>query len=227
MLEQDKVIKLELCTLKGSLLMTVTNNYSFPKRISGDKISQDVMMIKNKNLPVFAKGAFINVIAYMKSGDRINYPAVIEMSIDSQLNLLLHFDKAQMLKERRRYYKIDSDESCRITGVSRGDKQEEFEPAIPAKIKNINLGGIFLQILQKMELISDDILTIEVPNMAGNFIALSVKILRVQKDQEGLVLGYGCCFLFLASKEEQILAKYINRLQIEKRALERENERKL
>lgn len=222
MLNQEKVVKLELCTLKGNLLMTVSDNYSFPKRLVDESHDpRNVMMIKGKNLPVFAKGAFINIVAYMKSNDRVNYPAVIDISTETQLNVTVRFDRAKLLEERRRYFKIDANEPCGLFIITRGEKQVELEVPIPCIIKNINLGGVFLHLQRRVDLNINDSMTILVPDMMGERVEFVLKILRIQKGTENELLGYGCCFLFLSTKQEELLAKYINKLQIAKRAMER------
>lgn len=223
MLDPDKIIKIDICTMNGNLLLSVGGNFSFPKKFVDGRMVDNVMMVKGKNLPVFASGAMVNAIVFLRSGDRVSYKTTIDISTDFQLNLTLDQSRAQLLEERRRYFKMVTENPCKILSFNRGDEMEEFDPTLTGIIKNINLGGVFLAVdddtpVGRFNI--EDVLCI-VTNMADTRMELFIKILRKQITQQGELMGYGCCFLMLNSKQEALVSKYINRLQLEKRAQER------
>jgi L-alanine-DL-glutamate epimerase-like enolase superfamily enzyme len=86
-------------------------------------------------------------------------------------------------------------------------------------IQDINIGGVFLGGSELVELKKEDILAIVVKEGMGNteFVA---KILRVVTRDEKIT-GYGCCFLFVNARQEEVVAKFINKLQVHRIATER------
>ncbi|MCL2077160.1 MAG: PilZ domain-containing protein [Oscillospiraceae bacterium] len=222
MLDKVKVIKLEICTLKGQILLTATKNYTFPLNLIDSNIaeSNQTIIIKGKNLPVLAKGAPVDAVIYTKAGDRIKYPAVIEVSTGFQLNVSLRVRDSNVLEERRRYYKVAAELPCLFTSITRDGKLFSINPPFPATILDINVGGVFLKADENLELFAGDIVEIVLEDPTGDA-ELASEILRVQRSPEGVVSGYGCRFLYLNTRLEEILAGFINRLQIQKRAIER------
>ena len=51
----------------------------------------------------------------MRDGDRYRYKTNVSVSTDRQLNVILRPDKAELLEERRRYFKIKTNERAFIT----------------------------------------------------------------------------------------------------------------
>ena len=86
-----------------------------------------------------------------------------------------------------------------------------IDTPVSAKIKNINIGGVFLECAYDFR--SGDIIVLSF-NALGTELDLSSKILRIQKTDKQ-VEGYGCQFIKLKNREEEILARYINNVQRE------------
>jgi len=222
-LDKNKVIKLEVCTSKGKALLTLTKNFTFPQKLVSDnerfEPNQSVF-IKGKKLPVFARNASVRVIAHTRGGDRYSFPAHIAASTDFQLNITLSQVQAELLPDRRRYYKVEEQIPCFITSITRGDKHVDCDPPLAFVIQDINIGGVFLGGSEQVELRKDDTLAIVVKEGLGNTEFVS-KILRVVTKDEGQIIGYGCCFLFINARQEEVVAKFINKLQVKRIATER------
>ncbi len=223
MLDSDKILKIEICTVNGNVLQSITNGFSFPKKIVDNRLIENLMMIKGSKLPIYAKGSQIIVVAYLKSGDRVSYSSVVDISTDGQLNISIYFDKAKVLEERRRYYKIECDIYCKVTSLTRGDDRLIFDPPFEGRLKNINLGGVFVSLRQEIEFRVEDVITVVTPDFKGSKMEFVLQVLRVQVSGDGKIAGFGCRFLYLDPKQETLLAKHINTLQIEKRFQERFN----
>ncbi|MCL1823433.1 MAG: PilZ domain-containing protein [Oscillospiraceae bacterium] len=224
MLDKDKVIKLEVCTLRGHVLLTVSKGFLFPRSIVKDE-SEDkdhqVAMIKGKNLPVFARGAPINTVAYTRAGDRFNFPGYIMLSTEYQLNVNLRSTAAEKLPDRRRYYKIAAEIPGSLTSITRQEKYIAIEPSVPVVIQDINIGGIFLGACEELELNLDDIISVVLTDVSGETELVS-KVLRIKSSPEGDIEGYGCCFVYLNTRQEEVIARFIHMQQIKQRAKERE-----
>lgn len=225
MIDKAKVIKLEICTLKGTLLLTVTKNYTFPFRINDDgkPPENQTIIIKGKNLPVFARNAPVRVIAYTRAGERISYPARIDMSMETQLNIYLRISASEELDDRRRFFKISEEIKCMVISVTRGEAHTDLEPPLPFLIGDINIGGVFLNPNPQIEFANEDTIEIMLEDQRGKA-QLTAKVLRVQRrpDEQGTeqITGYGCSFLFLNARQEEIIAGFVNKIQMERRRLE-------
>jgi c-di-GMP-binding flagellar brake protein YcgR len=98
-----------------------------------------------------------------------------------------------------------------------------LEPPVKSVIGDINIGGIFLKANPQVEFIKDDQLAIVLSDVSGDT-EMTSKVLRVQTSPEGKIGGYGCCFLFLNARQEEVIARFIHNLQIERRKEEKEEE---
>lgn len=220
-LSEDKILRVDVCTLSGNLLLSAADNFTFIKP-EGTPPSLKVVMIKGKKLPIFPRGAKVNVVYYTKAGDRMVFGSEIDVSTEWQLNISYYINGGKVLEERRRYFKIECDLNCRILMLNREDEITQYDPHKSGTVRNINLGGVFVETTDlDTELKIDDVITLLFPNVAGNRLEIMVKILRVQFSPAGELQGYGCCFLMLTGPQEQLLAKFINQLQLEKRKSER------
>jgi c-di-GMP-binding flagellar brake protein YcgR len=224
LLDKGKVIKLEICTFKGRVLLTVSKNYTFPQKIvnENERFSpNESVFIKGRNLPVFARNASIVVIAHTRAGERFSFPGHIAVSTESQLNISINQVEAELLPDRRRFYKVAQEIPCVITSITRSERHVAIDPPLPAIISDINIGGIFIKGSKRVELKKEDTLAVIMTNAGGAETELVAKILRVATSPEGEITGYGCQFLFLNSGQEEAMGRLINKLQIEQRALER------
>ncbi|MCL2107921.1 MAG: PilZ domain-containing protein [Oscillospiraceae bacterium] len=224
LLEKTKVVKLEICTLKGKILLTVSKNYTFPFKLTdtdryGRSDTGQTVIIKDKNLPVFARNAPVKVVAHTRSGDRVSYPGRVDMSMERQLNIYLRTEAAETLDERRRFYKIAEEIPCLVVSIMREDILTDFEEPISFMIGDINIGGVFLNANARVEFSEQDAIEIILNSPVGET-RLTAKVLRVQRTPEGEIKGYGCCFLFLNSGQEEAVAGFINKIQMDRRKLE-------
>jgi hypothetical protein len=214
---------IEICTSKGRALLTVTKGFSFPQSIVQENERfkpNEIVIIRGKNLPVFARNASVSVIAHTRAGERFNLPAHIAVSTDVQLNLTLNQVEAELIPDRRRFYKISMEIPCVLTSITRGTKYVDVDPNIPFVIQDINIGGVFLGASEQVTLQREDMAAIVITEVLGNmeFVA---KVLRVVTAEDGQVKGYGCSFLFMNARQEEVVAKYINQIQMKRRAEEK------
>ncbi|MDR2558262.1 MAG: PilZ domain-containing protein [Oscillospiraceae bacterium] len=221
-LDKNKVIKIEICTFKGRALLTLTKNFTFPQSIVKEDERfkpNETILIKGKNLPVFARNASVSVIAHTRAGERFSLPAHIAVSTEQQLNLTLNQVEAELMPDRRRFYKIALEIPCMLTSITRGAKYVDLDPHIPFIIQDINIGGVFLGASDMVELQKDDVTALVITEVVGGmeFVA---KVLRVKTNDSGKAIGYGCSFLFMNARQEEVVAKYINQVQMRKRAEE-------
>ncbi|MCM1297966.1 MAG: PilZ domain-containing protein [Firmicutes bacterium] len=173
-----------------------------------------MLLIKGRGLPEIPRNTPLYTIASVKSGERIKYPAFVTVSTDSQLNILVKSEDPRVMEERRRYYKIEADLDCIINFVDRGEERIVFEKPLIAKIKDLNIGGIFLCSC-KSELEKGDVMMLTIM-LEDNMVNIGAEILRAQKNSAGDTVGYGCRFVNLSPGIEELFAKYVFRLQLEK-----------
>ena len=94
----------------------------------------------------------------------------------------------------------------------------QFEEAIECKIKNINLGGVFFSCDYNFE--KDDCISL---SLFDGQMDILTEILRLQTDNNGNLMGYGCKFQGVTPSQEEKIARYIFEVQL----AERERKRKL
>ncbi len=217
MLFGNKIVKTEVLAQNGSLLASAERNFVFPKNLdSGD---ESILIIKGKDLPELDRGTRVVIIAYSKTGDRIKYLGDISMSHDLQMNIsILKSNSTQVLEERRRFFKIKVSLSGRALFVIRDEDTIRFEDPAAINVSDINVGGIF--ITSDYEFRRDDCACVDIELLNGYKLNTMAHILRVQKDEEGNIAGYGCSFETLTAAQEDAIGKYINHQQLLQRALQ-------
>lgn len=204
-----KVIKVEVLDEKGERILETDKNFVLPRSMSDE---DSIVMIKGRYLPELDYNRIVSVVTTTKGNDRIKYTGAVTMSIDSQLNIrILRNNDSQVLQERRRYYKIKVDEAGRILSVLRDEETQTLD--LPARIKvlDINVGGVFMT-CDQMEFEKQDIITLEV-DLAHETLISEAKVLRVQRAQDGSILGYGCEFQGLTAAQEDIISRFIIKVQ--------------
>ena len=96
--------------------MYTESNFDFPIMYDlNDNIIDNMLMIKGRKMPEIDTSQYVYVIARMRDGDRYRYKTNVSVSTDRQLNVILRPDKAELLEERRRYFKIKTNERAFIT----------------------------------------------------------------------------------------------------------------
>lgn len=217
MLDIKKIIKIELTSPAGrKLVVAEKDDFSFPKVFADDVLTRNIIIIKGRDLPEFEIDKSIYVITYMKNGDRIRYAASVRMSLPDQLNVQLRSDYGTLMEERRKYFKVESDIECSVLGYMRGEDIIDFEMPVPAMIKNISIGGIFLFHSESTIFSPGDILIVNF-KIEGEWVNVMAKVLRVQRNHEREIEGYGCQFVNTDPSQEELFAQFVYKVQLKKR----------
>lgn len=218
----NKIIKVEILDRNGVTAVTAEKSFVFPKNIDSD--DESILIIKGASLREFPKGEKVNVIATTKAGDRIKYPGNVTVSLDTQLNVkILKSRDTEVLEERRRYFKIKVDEVGRAMFVVRDDETIRFDEPVPISVKDINIGGIFMTC--STEFMEDDFVCIDIDLFIDYRLNAVVHVLRVAREPDGEIRGYGCEFQGLTASQEDYIGKFIYKTQFAQRQKEMAKER--
>ena len=207
MIDKRKIIKVDVYSFNNGLIVSSETFNVMPVDHKDELFS---VMIKNANIPEIPKNTPVEVVFYYINGDRVKYNTKIDVCTEFQLNVTVG-TASTVLEERRRFYKLATDLDASIAIMTRGDEDTVFDNPVSAKIKNINIGGVFLECAYDFRV--GDIIVL-IFNALGTELDLSSKILRIQKTDKQIE-GYGCQFIKLKNREEEILARYINNVQRE------------
>lgn len=223
MLKQDKIIKVEVTTASGTIIISANDKqFTIPNTVGDDGLVENVLMIKGRNLPEIDAGSTVFVITYLRSGDRVRYPGRVKLSSEFQFNVQLRMGAQTIMEERRRFFKVEADTPCAISFITRGDEIIRFTAPIKGTIKNFNIGGVFICSIPE-ELQKDDTLML-ILKLLDERVEISTQVLRVQRNPAGDITGYGCRFLNVDKKQEEIFARFVNQVQLEMRRKQRVNE---
>ena len=207
MIDKRKIIKVDVYSFNNGLIVSSETFNVMPVDHKDELFS---VMIKSANIPEIPKNTPVEAVFYYINGDRVKYNTKIDVCTEFQLNVTVG-TASTVLEERRRFYKLATDLDASISIMTRGEEDTVFDTPVSAKIKNINIGGVFLECAYDFR--SGDIIVLSF-NAFGTELDLSSKILRIQKT-DNKVEGYGCQFIKLKNREEEILARYINNVQRE------------
>lgn len=226
MFERSKIMKLELTTATGRKLVEAQKDQiSFPRLFIDDMPVDNIVIIKGKDLPLFRIEQSLYVIAYMKNGDRIRYVGVVRMSLDNQVNVQIRNEYGTLMAERRRYFKVEADITADITGFMRGDDAYSFDVPVKCHIKNINIGGIFMSRIEH-NFSLNDVMFMQFASGGGN-ICVMAQIIRLQRDHDGKMEGYGCQFVNTDPQLEELLAKLVFEIQLKQRQEQQDRDERL
>ncbi|MBE6889516.1 MAG: PilZ domain-containing protein [Ruminococcaceae bacterium] len=213
----NKIVKVEILDRNGSVAVSAEKGFVFPKNIESDDDS--ILIIKGTSLREFPKDERVHVVATTKAGDRIKYPGIVTVSLDSQLNArILKNRDTEVLEERRRYFKIKVEEKGRVLFVVRDDETLRFEVPVPMEVLDINIGGVFITSDYVFQ--QDDMICIDIDLFVDYRLNAVAQVLRVQKDPDGTIKGYGCQFQGLTASQEDYIGKYIYKVQFAQRQKE-------
>ncbi|MBR5090470.1 MAG: PilZ domain-containing protein [Ruminiclostridium sp.] len=216
MIDRSGIVKVRITGLDGTLLLETDNeHFSFPKVFVHNMPVNNIMMIKLKDLPEFPADSGVYVIAYMKNGDRIKYMGRVKMSLDNQLNIQLRDEYGTVMEERRKYFKVESSLRCVISGYERDETVYEFETPMLTTIKNVSIGGVFIEGTDP-PFRKDDRLLLNF-KVENEIVGAVVKVLRLQLLRDGSLEGYGCEFANVDKKMEGLLAKLVYNIQLQQR----------
>ncbi len=211
MLFSNKIIKVEILDKNGTVVVTSEKGFVFPKNLNSDEDS--ILIIKGRDLAELERNARVYVVVSTKAGDRIRYNGCVTISMDTQLNIkVFAFDDTKVLEERRRYFKIRVVEEGRALFFVRGEETVRFDVPEPIEIQDINIGGIFMS-CGGYRFDFDDAVCVEIDLFTDYRLNAMAHILRVQRDRDGNVTGYGCEFIGLTAAQEDYIGKYIYKVQ--------------
>ena len=97
----------------------------------------------------------------------------------------------------------------------RDEETIRFDEPYAIEVQDINIGGIFMSM--DYECVRDDMICVEIDLFVDYKLNAMVRVLRVQRDEDGNITGYGCEFQSLTAAQEDYIGKYINKVQLEQR----------
>lgn len=216
MIDRSGIVTVRITAMDGTLLLESDNeHFSFPRLFVHNMPVNNIIMIKQKDIPLFDADTGVYVIAHMKNGDRVKYLGRIKLSLENQLNIQIRDEYGTVMEERRKYFKVQSQLRCVISGYERDDTVYEFDSPILSTIKNVSIGGVFIEgtdpPFQK-----GDILLLNF-KVGDDVVGAVVKVLRLQLLTDGSLEGYGCEFTNVDKKMEGLLAKLVYDIQLKQR----------
>ena len=214
MINKDKISRVLVYTSGGKLAVS-TKSVFFPKDFFKIK-GQDLVMLKGSDFPLISKGEKVEIIFEYLNGDRMKYDTTIDLCTEYQINF--HVGKGEPLQERRRSFKVNVDFEGLSPFYIRGEEMFNFDEPVMLHFLNLNLGGVFFNSESEFEC-GDQVML----NFLDGEMQLLGEVLRVQKNEEGGVIGYGCRFMDVNQVQEERLARFIFECQL----LERERKRAL
>lgn len=217
----SKVIKVEVLDETGKNIVSSEKNFVFPKNLNSEEDS--ILIIKGKDLPELGHNQIVSIVSTTKSNDRIKYTGAVTVSMDRQMNIkILQNNDTKVLEERRRYFKIKVDEKGRALFYVRSEKTVRYDEPVKITINDINVGGIFMKVDDESEeeFLVDDLVCVELDLFVDRPLNAAARVLRVQRDVEGNISGYGCEFQGLTAAQEDYISKFIYKVQTEQRQKE-------
>lgn len=216
----SKVIKVEVIDDKGKVLVTSEKGFTLPKDMSE---SDAIVIIKGKDLPELERNSIVSIVTTSKSADRVMYRGAVSMSMETQINIrLIQSGDTQLLQERRRFFKIKVNESGRALFFVRDEKTIRFDEPLEISVRDINVGGVFI-ICTDYEFMDNDLICFDIDLRMDAPLNAAARVLRVQRDSDGNITGYGCEFQGLTASQEDRIGRFILKVQSELRAKEAEN----
>lgn len=216
----SKVIKVEVLDGMGNVLVTSEKGFTLPKDTSSEEA---IIIIKGRDLPELERNTIVSVVTTSKSADRIRYSGAVTVSMETQMNIkLLQSGDTQLLQERRRYFKVKVNEKGRALFFVRDEKTVRFEEPLEIAVRDINVGGVFVM-CSDYEFMAGDLVCFDIELAADAPLNAAARILRVQRDRDGAITGYGCEFQGLTASQEDKIGRYILKVQSELRAKDSEN----
>ena len=171
----------------------------------------ETMFIRSAVLPILEEGMFIYIYAYNQYDGVSKYRGRVDLSISNQLKVV----DVVLLEtyQRRKNIKIKSEFGSYIEYfvTTNGDKIKLPSP-IPIYISDISIGGIFIEcdepLGDKQKFVfsfNEEVIPVEVVT----------EILRTQNTSQRYKFGYGCRFIEPTQRQEDLINKYIVRVQME------------
>lgn len=212
-----KIIRVEVFDEQEKLILSAEKNFVLPKNMDDDDC---IVILKGKNLPNLEHNKIVSVVTTTKANDRVKYTGAVSMSMDTQLNIgILKNNDTHVLRERRRFFKIKIDEKGRALFFVRDEQTVRFDEPPEIRVLDINVGGIFFS-CEEQEFMEGDIVCVDVDLFIEYPLNTAVRILRVQRNDDGSIKGYGCLFESLTGAQEDYIGRFIIKVQSEQRRKE-------
>ena len=208
MISKDKIKKVMIYNAAGKQLISTESVY-FPKdyfKIRGSEL----VMLKGSGYPIISKEENIDVIFEYINGDRMKYQTHIDLCTEYQVNF--HISDGEMLQERRRSFKVTVDFNGMSPFYIRGEEMYSFDAPVELRFININLGGVLFSSNSTFEP-GDQVML----HFLDDEMQLLAEILRVQRNEDGELVGYGCRFINVSKAQEEKLARFIFDCQVAER----------
>lgn len=210
MLEKGKVLKLDVLDINNKVIYS-TDRFEPGKTLFGN-VDDALLILFGEDMPELNKGTPVKIISHIINGDRIMRTGRITISTHKQMNICVG-KKCEKLEERRKFFKVAVKVPARILLSTRGEEITEYPDGINVVVRDINIGGVFIETEHEFEKGTELLLEMR---LDGEEICSPCEILRIQHGSGGLE-GYGCSFLKISTQQEQIIARYIFKMQLEHR----------
>ncbi|HKM33023.1 MAG TPA: PilZ domain-containing protein [Oscillospiraceae bacterium] len=210
MFSKEKVLKVDVMDREGKKLFS-TETFDFPKTIR-KKENGALLILKGKDLPEIARGDEVSIVFLMHNNDRVKYTTRVSISTTRQFNILIG-NQPELLEDRRRFYKINTNLPAIITFYTVGEETTKLEEPLKVLIKDLNIGGVAILTTSDFVVGTEIMLILNINN---NELELCADILRKQESDDNS-FTYGCRFLKTTLAQEEILAQYVFTQQIANR----------
>jgi hypothetical protein len=218
MINKEKIQKLSVYDVNERILVSVAaDKISFPKDFFRMK-KTDLVVIKSKGLPVLFQGTKIIVIFEYLTGLRMKYMTEVDLGSETQMNF--HVGDGLALEERRRFYKVPVDFDGFALLFVKDDEITSFDPPLPVHFSDLNLGGVFFQTPGYTFAQGDQVQL----NFINGEMTLLCEVLRIQKNPDDTIKGYGARFVVITSAQEERLSRFIFDCQLAERERRRKRE---
>lgn len=218
MINKDKIVRVLIYeTGFGEKLLLATKLVYFPRDFFKIK-GMELVMLKGSDFPIIPKGEPVNAIFEYKDGTRIKYKTTIDLCTEYQINF--HIGEGEVLQERRRSFKITVDFDGMSPFYIRGEEMFSFDDPVELHFINLNLGGVLFSSNSSFEC-GDQVML----SFLDGEMQLLGEILRIQRDESGNLVGYGCKFLNINHTQEEQLARFIFECQHMERSKKKNTEK--
>ena len=208
MVNKEKISKVDVYDSNGKRLVSAKEVF-FPKDFFRMK-GQELVLIKDNHMPLLDKGQLLEIIFEYINGTRIKYLTTVDICTEYQLNF--HLGEGVALEERRRSYKVNAEFYGHSDFYLRNEEMFTYDEPIELHFKNINIGGAFFSAQFEFSM-GDQVML----SFLNGKIEVICEVLRIQKDPEGKIQGYGCKFLNVSLMQEERIARFIFDCQLAER----------
>jgi hypothetical protein len=219
MINKEKIQYVHIYDMSGHLIFSAPGDkISFPKDFFLTKVrdKRELVVVKGKDLPVAFEGTKISVIFDYFTGVRMRYDTELVLGSEGQWNFRV--GDGISLEERRRFYKVPVDFYGTSDFYIRNEEIMPFETPAELHFIDLNLGGAFIEHGGTSFEIGDQV---QVTFMDGDM-QLVTEVLRIQKNPDGAIKGYGTKFTAVNAAQEEKLSRFIFDCQV----IERDKRRK-